>query len=77
MSHVRLTERQMLTLRMLADGYQRHEIATELFVSMNTVNTHMKAVARKLGSRNTVHMVSLAYRAGLLETALDRVSLVG
>lgn len=61
-----LTERQRTCLELLAEGLYIREISEKLFLSDNTIKTHLKVVARRLGSRNSVHMVSLAYRRGLL-----------
>ena len=36
-------------LRLAADGLQQREIADQLFISYNTVKSHLKAAYRKLG----------------------------
>jgi LuxR family transcriptional regulator, maltose regulon positive regulatory protein len=45
----RLTEREATILRLLATELSKREIANELFVSVNTVKTHTRAIYRKLG----------------------------
>jgi ATP/maltotriose-dependent transcriptional regulator MalT len=44
-----LTERERVVLRYLASTLTAPEIATELFVSINTVKTHTRGIYRKLG----------------------------
>jgi LuxR family maltose regulon positive regulatory protein len=53
-----LSEREQAILRYLPTMMSNHEIAGELFVSVNTVKTHLKAIYRKLdasGRREAVH----------------------
>ncbi len=53
-----LTERERTALRYLASSLSNVEIARELYVSVNTVKTHQRAVYRKLGAagrRDAVH----------------------
>ena len=44
----RLTEREREVMRLIARGYAYKEVATELFISIKTVETHMSSVLRKL-----------------------------
>lgn len=44
----RLTEREREVMRLIARGYSYKEVASELFISVKTVETHMSAVLRKL-----------------------------
>jgi LuxR family maltose regulon positive regulatory protein len=44
-----LTDRELAVLRYLPAGLSQRDIATELYVSLNTVKTHCRAVYRKLG----------------------------
>jgi LuxR family maltose regulon positive regulatory protein len=53
-----LSAREEAILRYLPTMMSNHEIAGELFVSVNTVKTHLKAIYRKLdasGRREAVH----------------------
>ena len=47
-----LTSREREILRLLARGTSRTEIAEELFISINTLKTHLKAIYKKMGVSN-------------------------
>jgi DNA-binding NarL/FixJ family response regulator len=62
-----LTERELEVFRLIASGLSNAEIGQELFISDTTVKTHVTRVLQKLGLRDRVQAVVLAYRAGLFE----------
>ncbi|MDD7942372.1 LuxR C-terminal-related transcriptional regulator [Actinomycetospora lutea] len=61
-----LTEREATMLRYLASTLSNPEIAAELYVSVNTVKTHQRAVYRKLGAAGRREAVLRARTLGLL-----------
>jgi LuxR family maltose regulon positive regulatory protein len=61
-----LTERERTMLRYLASALSNAEIANELYVSVNTVKTHQRAVYRKLGVAGRREAVRRARALGLL-----------
>lgn len=60
-----LTDREADVVRCLARGATNAEIASELFVSLSTVKTHLANVQLKLDARNRVEIAAWAWESGL------------
>jgi LuxR family maltose regulon positive regulatory protein len=61
-----LTAKEHEVLRLLATRLSRREIGQRLYVSLNTVKTHQRALYRKLGVENRAAAVARARELGML-----------
>ncbi len=63
-----LSDRELEVLQLIAQGFSRREIASQLVLSFNTVKTHARNIFSKLGVNNQMQAVGKARGLGLLET---------
>jgi two-component system nitrate/nitrite response regulator NarL len=61
-----LTSRELEILGLLADGQTKKEIASHLYVSYATVDSHVRNVYGKLNARNVAEAISKGYKSGLI-----------
>jgi two-component system nitrate/nitrite response regulator NarL len=62
-----LTEREVEVLQLLAFGYTNRDIAGRLFISPDTVKTHLEHIYQKLGANDRTAAVAEAMRRRLIE----------
>jgi LuxR family maltose regulon positive regulatory protein len=71
-----LTEREQRILRYLPTMLSNAEIGAEVFVSLNTVKTHLRSIYRKLDASGRAEAVEKARRLGLLPAGIKRPRVV-
>jgi LuxR family maltose regulon positive regulatory protein len=61
-----LSEREIEVLQLIAEGLTNREIASRLFLSLNTVKAHTRNIYGKLGIHNRAQAVARARALGIL-----------
>jgi LuxR family maltose regulon positive regulatory protein len=61
-----LTDRELEVLRLIAEGLKYKEIAARLFISLNTVRFHVKAIYGKLNVNNRTQAIEIARQLRIL-----------
>lgn len=65
--HISLSEKELMILHLLVEGYSNKEMAALMYSSEYTVRDYVKALMQKLNARNRTHVISLAFRSGLVD----------
>jgi two-component system response regulator NreC len=61
-----LTSREREVLQLIAEGYSNQKIATELFISVKTVEAHKAHIMSKLHAQNRTDLIRYAIRKGIV-----------
>lgn len=61
-----LSEREMDVLKLIVQGKSNHEIAEDLYLSTNTIKTHVRGIMNKLAVDDRVQAAVIALRSGLV-----------
>ena len=64
-----LSTREREVLNHVMEGFSNREIAAQLFVSPETIKSHLTNIMSKLGARDRTHAVVLAIRTNQLQVA--------
>jgi DNA-binding CsgD family transcriptional regulator len=62
---LKITRRELEVLALIAHGQSTAEIAQALWITEDTVKTHVRRLLRKLGARTRAHAVAIAFRENL------------
>ena len=62
-----LSPREIEVLRIVASGCSNKAVADRLFLSEDTIKSHMRSILSKLQANDRVHAVTIAMRRGFLE----------
>jgi two-component system NarL family response regulator len=66
LTHPELSEREQQVLRSMADGRSNKEIGVGLYISENTVKSHVKAILTKLDAMGRTEAIAIATKRGLI-----------
>ncbi|MCE6991046.1 LuxR C-terminal-related transcriptional regulator [Dyadobacter sp. CY323] len=61
-----MSKRETEILKLVASEYSTNRIASELFISGKTVETHRRNLFQKLGVKNSVGLTKIAVRLGVV-----------
>lgn len=67
-SHSILTGRELEIITLIALEYSGKQISEQLFISINTVETHRKNIMKKLNLKNTISLVKYALKNNLIKS---------
>lgn len=66
-----ISDREKEIITLLSEGLTQKEIANQLYISNRTVETHIKNLSKKMGAKNSVHLISIytEYKKGNRENS--------
>ncbi len=67
MNGLTLTKREQEVLELVMNGLTAKQIANKVFVTLNTVETHKRNIIQKLGAKNCIHAVVIAFKNGWIK----------
>ncbi len=73
-SPVAFTERETQILQLIAQGKTSREIADELYISLNTVDTYRKRMIKRVRANNIFGVFHYTFRLGILSPDIFRDS---
>lgn len=65
----KLSSRESRIIELVAEGYRNREIASELFVSEQTIKSHLARIFKKMHVKNRSQLVSMIIRNGLIPSS--------
>ena len=68
-----LTQQELLILRYMVNGLTNQDIAVKLYISLNTVKTHIAHIFSKIKVSNRTEAAMFALENGLMETAKNEI----
>ncbi len=63
----KITPREKEVLQLISEAHSCKEIASKLYISQNTVNTHRKNLLSKFQTRNSAGLVRMGFEHGILK----------
>lgn len=73
----KLTDTEQRVIELMAQGLSNAAIASRLYVSVNTVKTHVRSIFHKLGVHNRSMAVAYALASGIIDISSSLIHLVG
>ncbi len=64
-----LSQREVEVLQLLSQGYSNQEIADKLFVSLNTIKTHIQKIYQKLNAKRRTQAIQKARELALITSS--------
>ncbi|HEY9885348.1 MAG TPA: response regulator transcription factor, partial [Thermosynechococcaceae cyanobacterium] len=61
-----LTKRELEILELIVGGHKNEEISQKLYITLDTVKTHVRNILNKMGASDRTHAAVLGLRSGLI-----------